>query len=87
MVNTTKGRNSVMVGIRIPKAVNTIIEGLAATKGMTVSAFIKLRVEGLVSNVVNQPKSVNTMEAVNTSKVVNTITNRPEGSAFQMPKG
>ena len=45
-VNTmSKGRHSIVVGIRISKAVNTILEKMAEKKGMTVSAFVKGKVE------------------------------------------
>ena len=40
-----KGRNSVMIGIRVSEAVNTILEEMAAKKGVTVSSLIKGKVE------------------------------------------
>jgi len=40
-----KGRNSVMIGIRVSDAVNTILTKMAEKKGETVSAFIKGKVE------------------------------------------
>ena len=39
------GRNSVMIGIRIDVSVNTILEEMAKKKGITVSAFVKGKVE------------------------------------------
>jgi len=40
-----RGRNSVMIGIRVSVSVNTILEEMAKRKGMTVSAFVKGKVE------------------------------------------
>ena len=39
------GRSSVMIGIRVSISVNTILEEMAKKKGVTVSAFIKGKVE------------------------------------------
>ena len=39
------GRNSVMIGIRVSVSVNTILEEMAKKKGITVSAFVKGKVE------------------------------------------
>ena len=70
-----KGRNSVMVGIRISEDVNTIIRGLADKKGMTVSGFIKWKVEDFVDKAVNTTKE--TSHSVNrkleSPESVNTI--------------
>ena len=40
-----KGRNSVVVSIRLSDSVYTILKEMAGKKGMTVSAFIKGKVE------------------------------------------
>ena len=40
-----KGRNSVMIGIRVTDSVNTILSKMAEKKGMTVSAFVRGKVE------------------------------------------
>ena len=70
-----KGRNSVMIGIRIAEDVYLIIQKLAESKEMTVSQFIKWKVEelsgkaGSVNHLVNQ--SVNTMGSVNTIPIYN----------------
>ena len=40
-----KGRNSVVVSIRIDDSVNTILVRMAEKKGLTVAAFIKGKVE------------------------------------------
>lgn len=58
MVNTIgeemTGRNSTVIGIRVSKAVNTILMEMAEKKGMTVSAFIKSKVEEYV-RLANEP--------------------------------
>jgi len=56
-----KGRNSVMIGIRVSEAVNTILLEMARKKGVTVSAFIKGKVEEyarLANESVNATKPV-----------------------------
>ena len=40
-----KGRNSVMIGIRVSDSVNTILKEMADKKGMTVPSFVKAKVE------------------------------------------
>ena len=44
-----KGRNSVMIGIRVSDSVNTRLKELADKKGLSISAFIKWKVEDFVS--------------------------------------
>ena len=45
MKGNVKGRNSVMIGIRVSVSVNAILEEMAKKKGITVSAFVKGKVE------------------------------------------
>ena len=44
-VNTMRGRHSVVLSIRIAEDVHTIIKELADKKGVSISAFIKGKVE------------------------------------------
>jgi len=54
-----KGRNSVVVSVRVDDSVYTILKRMAAKKGMTVSAFVKGKVEEY-ARLANE--SVNTTE-------------------------
>ena len=67
---TIKGKNSVMVGIRISESNYKVLEGLASKKGMTVSGFIKGKVEGLVNTINIVSHSVNNKSS--NGKPVNT---------------
>ena len=67
-----KGRNSVVISIRVSDSVNTMLKELATRRGVTVSAYVKAKVEDFVSRV---NPSVNTMPDTNLGdRVVNTIT-------------
>ena len=73
-----RGRNSVMIGIRVSVSVNAILEEMAKKRGITVSAFVKGKVEEYARLAVNTtatpfhsvhkkegvPKPVHTMKNV-----------------------
>jgi len=40
-----KGRNSTVVSLRLPDSVYTIVKEMADKKGVTVTAFIKAKIE------------------------------------------
>ena len=71
-VNTMRGRHSVVLSIRIAEDVQTIIKELADKKGVSISAFIKGKVEELAVNTIEvRSRSVNKgAGAVNTMKDV-----------------
>ena len=77
MNGSVKGRNSVMIGIRVNVSVNTILEEMAKKKGMTVSAFIKGKVEEYV-----RLASVHTNNGVNK----NVLTDK-EGRKYKLIGG
>ena len=78
-----KGRNSVMVGIRISDEVNTIMKGLADKKGLTVSAFIRSKVEELASKAVNTTKADN--HSVNRTQGNDEVVNTTRGKIATKP--
>ena len=62
-----KGRSSGVISIRVSDSVYTTLQELAGKKGLTVSAFIKEKVEGLVVKVGNHSvnNNVNTIPIYN----------------------
>ena len=65
-----KGRRGVMIGIRVSEDVNTILKELAQKRGVTVSAFVKGKVEEYATRVVNTIPDMNKgTNAVNTKVI------------------
>ena len=53
---------SVMIGIRVSEAVNKTLEELASKRGITVSAYVKAKVEDFVNRIENTTNPVNKPE-------------------------
>ena len=56
-----------MIGIRVSDSVNTTLKELASKKGMTVSAFVKWKVEDFVNRVNHSVNTTDKVDSVNTT--------------------
>ena len=77
-----RGRNSVVISIRVSDSVYATIKGLADTKGMSVSAYVKQKVEDYALRVNTTKETVHSVnQKQDEGEVVNTM-----GSVNAIPK-